>query len=163
MTNLFKTVLSAIYINNLYLQRCPLLIASKDDILEQKAPIYLLEKTIWWRQWAHIFCVNVYTELTAIPLTPSTCIQLSLTPPPPFGRHKWMALTPLLCRTITDPGQRALGRRSIQSQTSSSTRIRWRLQEAVSRESQPLAAEVKLEASCYQMIWFVATRRLSCL
>src|SRR6218665_279124 len=26
------------------------------------------------------------------PLPPSTCVHLSPTPPPPCGRHKWMAL-----------------------------------------------------------------------
>src|SRR6218665_3183545 len=37
-----------------------------------------------------IFWADVQMGLDP-PLPPSTCVHLILTPPPPFGRHKWMA------------------------------------------------------------------------
>jgi len=37
------------------------------------------------------FRVDVHMGLT--PFFPSTCVHRSLAPPPPGGRHKWMALS----------------------------------------------------------------------
>src|SRR6218665_1136637 len=66
---------------------------SKDEILVKKTPTSLHEKKIVCRQWTLIliFCVDVHMGLDPSH-PPSTCVHLSLTPPPPpCGRHKWMA------------------------------------------------------------------------
>src|SRR6218665_2019011 len=62
-----------------------------------------------------IFCVDVHMRLDLLP--PSTCVHLSLTPPPPCGRHNCMApmwstlpldvlhkpVLSILCRRLLSP------------------------------------------------------------
>src|SRR6218665_3617186 len=104
-----------IYITNLYRRKIFTFFLSKDEILVKKTPTSLHEKKTVCRQWTLIliFCVDVQMGLA--PLPPSTCVHLSLTPPPPCGRHKWMApnntnnahtnnsITNLLCPQIHPP------------------------------------------------------------
>ena len=86
--NLFKTALLIIYITNLYCQKFPLFISSKDKILVEKMPISLHEKKTGWRLWTlvWIFCVDVHMGVD-----PSPRAHASTPAWYPCGRHKCMA------------------------------------------------------------------------
>ena len=65
-------------------EKFPLVIPSKRRKILVKKTLTSFHET---KTGILIFCVDVHMGLDP----PSTCVHLSLTPPPPCGRHKWMA------------------------------------------------------------------------
>ena len=92
---LYKTVLLVIYITNLYHWKISTFIPSEDEILVKKMPTSLQEKKTGWRQWTLILIFRVDVHMELDPPPSSTWAW-----PPPCGRHKWMALTNMICSCL---------------------------------------------------------------
>ena len=85
-------------ITNLYRRKISTFSVQRRNSGKKKTPTSLYEKKTVRRQWTLllIFCVDVHMGLDLPP--PSTCVHLSLTPPPPCGRYKWMTLYCAPCK-----------------------------------------------------------------
>src|SRR6218665_566829 len=85
-------MLLVIYITNLYRRKISTFFLSKDEILVKKTPTFVHEKKTVCRQWTLIliFCVDVHMGLDPPPPVHMRPPEPDL-PPPPCGRHKWMA------------------------------------------------------------------------